>query len=204
MLKPQGSSAVPGIAVLYMEAVMKITVLNGNPFPERKGFESYLAGLLEKLGAAGHEAELIVLREKKIRPCTGCFTCWVKTPGVCSIKDDAAEVAGRYIGSDQVILASPLVMGFISSLLKNAMDRNVPLVHPHLEEVGGEVHHEKRYDRYPVISFLLEKEPFTDEEDISIVSDIFARESINVRSSLGFVRFTDTPVEEVAHAADIH
>jgi len=40
-------------------------------------------------------------------------------------------------------------MGFLSSLMKNTMDRNIPLVHPHLEEVDGEVHHKKRYDKYP-------------------------------------------------------
>jgi len=103
-----------------------------------------------------------------------------------------------------VILASPLIMGFISSLLKNTMDRNLPLVHPHLEEIEGEVHHKKRYDKYPVISFLLEKESFTDAEDIAIITGIFQREAINVRSFLGFVRFIDTPVQEVLHAIDIH
>jgi hypothetical protein len=95
-------------------------------------------------------------------------------------------------------------MGFISSLLKNTMDRNIPLVHPHLEEVDGEAHHKKRYDKYPVISFLLEKESFTDAEDIAIITGIFQREAINVRSSLGFVRFIDTPVQEVLHAINIH
>jgi multimeric flavodoxin WrbA len=101
-------------------------------------------------------------------------------------------------------MASPLIMGFVSALLKNAMDRNVHLVHPHLEEVGAEVHHKKRYDAYPVISFMLEKEPSTDDEDMAIISDIFRREAINVRSSLGFVHFTETPAEEVDYALNIH
>lgn len=103
-----------------------------------------------------------------------------------------------------MILASPLIMGFLSSLLKNTMDRNIPLVHPHLEEVDGEVHHKKRYNKYPIISFLLEKESFTDAEDIAIATGIFQREAINVRSSLGFVQFIETPVEEVLHAINIY
>lgn len=61
------------------------------------------------------------------------------------------------------------MMGFPSFLLKNAMDRNICIVHPHLEEVDGEVHHKKRYDRYPVISLLHGKEADTDEDDIDIL-----------------------------------
>ena len=183
---------------------MKVLVLNGNPASGTRDFDAYVDRIVLRMEQDGHEAGRIVLRDLKIRPCAGCFNCWLKTPGLCTIQDDAREVSRRYIQSDHVILASPLIMGFVSSVLKNAMDRNVPLVHPHLEEVDGEVHHKKRYDAYPVISFLLEKEPSTDSEDVAIVSDIFRREAINVRSRLGFVHFTDTPAEEIDYAIDLH
>ena len=183
---------------------MKYLLINGNPYSDRKEMDKYIDKLFDAIHSTGHEVQTLVLRDMKIKPCTGCFNCWVKNPGNCIIRDDANEVSMQYIASDHVILASPLIMGFISSLLKNTMDRNIPLVHPHLEDVDNEVHHKKRYDKYPVISFLLEKESFTDAEDIAIVTGIFQREAINVRSSLGFVRFIDTPVQEVLHAIDIH
>ena len=183
---------------------MKYLLINGNPYSDRKEMDKYIDKLFDAIHSTGHEVQTLVLRDMKIKPCTGCFNCWVKNPGNCIIRDDANEVSRQYIASDHVILASPLIMGFISSLLKNTMDRNIPLVHPHLEDVDNEVHHKKRYDKYPVISFLLEKESFTDAEDIAIVTGIFQREAINVRSSLGFVRFIDTPVQEVLHAIDIH
>jgi len=183
---------------------LKYLLINGNPYSDRKEFDRYIDSLFAGIKSAGHEVQTLVLRDMKINPCTGCFHCWVKNPGNCIIQDDGNKVARQYIASDHVILASPLIMGFVSSLLKNTMDRNIPLVHPHLEEVDSEVHHKKRYDKYPVISFLLEKESFTDAEDIAIVTGIFQREAINVRSTLGFVRFIDTPVEEVLHAIDIH
>ncbi len=183
---------------------MKFLILNGNPFGTNDGFDIYINRLADEMRSVAHNTEVLVLRDLHIRPCIGCFNCWVKTPGNCSIRDDAPEVSRKYIAADHVILASPLIMGFLSSLLKNTMDRNLPLVHPHLEEIDKEVHHKKRYDKYPVISFLLEKEASTDEEDIVIASDIFRREAINVRSSLGFIRFTETPVKEVLHAIDIH
>lgn len=183
---------------------MNILIINGNPSAERRDFDDYLAALETRLGSAGHQVRALRLRDLSIKPCTGCFACWVKTPGLCSIKDDGVTVSKLYIAAEHVILASPLIMGFPSALLKNAMDRNIPLVHPHLEEVGGEVHHLKRYDRYPDISFVLARESFTDDEDIAICTDIFKRESINVRASLGFVKFVDQPVEEVLHAIAVH
>lgn len=186
------------------EKNMKILILNGNPDADRGTMDLYVSSLLKHLQAAGHDAGSITLRDKKIGYCVGCFNCWLKTPGICSIQDDAIDITRQYIASDHVILASPLIAGFMSSLLKSAMDRNICLVHPHLEEVDGEVHHKKRYDKYPLLSFLLEKEPTTDEEDIAIATDIFRRQAVNVWTSLGFVHFIETPVEEIIHAINIH
>lgn len=183
---------------------MKVLILNGDPSGGKGNMDSYIERLVEKIKSAGYEAKVIVLRDLKIAPCTGCFNCWVKTPGICSIKDDTIDVIGQYIAAKHVILASPLIVGFLSSLLKNTMDRNIALVHPHLEEVNEEVHHKKRYDQYPVLSFLLEKEACTDDEDIAIVTDIFRRQAINGRASFGFVHFTETPVEDIIHAINIH
>jgi multimeric flavodoxin WrbA len=183
---------------------LKYLLINGNPYHDHDEIDRYVIRLAAGLESAGNEVRVLVLRDMKIRPCTGCFHCWVKDPGTCIIEDDGREVSRQYIASDHVILASPLVMGFLSATLKNAMDRNIPLVHPHLEAIDKEVHHKKRYENYPVISFLLEKEPFTDAEDIAIVTDLFRREAINVRSSLGFVKFIDTPVGEVQNALDVH
>jgi multimeric flavodoxin WrbA len=179
-------------------------VINGNPYRDKKEMDQYIDRLIAGIKSAGNDVQAHILRDLKIKPCTGCFNCWVRDPGNCIIQDDANKISRLYMESDHVILASPLIMGFLSSLLKNTMDRNIPLVHPHLEEVDGEVHHKKRYDHYPIISFLLEKESFTDAEDIAIATGIFQREAINVRSSLGFVQFIETPVEEVLHAINIY
>jgi multimeric flavodoxin WrbA len=183
---------------------MKILILNGNPSEKGKEIDGYIERLAGGIKNAGHTVQVFTLRDMKITPCLGCFDCWVKTPGLCSIKDDAVEIAKTFITADHVIFCSPLLMGFVSSVLKNAMDRKLPLIHPHLEEIEGEVHHKKRYDKYPLLSFLLEKEEGTDEEDLSIVTDIFRRESINLRSALGFVHVTDTPVKEMLNELGIH
>ena len=36
----------------------------------------------------GIDAQFIECKELKINPCIGCNHCWLKTPGICSIKDD--------------------------------------------------------------------------------------------------------------------
>jgi hypothetical protein len=89
-----------------------------------------------------------------------------------------------------------------SALVKNALDRIIPLIHPYLESVDNEAHHMKRYDSYPAWGLLLEKEEDTDQEDKSIIREIFGRATINQRSTMKFISTTETPLEEVVHAID--
>jgi multimeric flavodoxin WrbA len=177
---------------------MNILIMNGGPaVSSLDGRLHDLKTLLEKEGHTPHE---LVLRDMKYSPCRGCFSCWVKNPGTCIFKDDGDVLCREVINSDLVILASPLIMGYPSALIKNALDRIIPLIHPYLEGVDGEAHHMKRYDSYPALGLLLEKEEDTDDEDMKIVEEIFRRASINLRSSMKFFTTTETPVEEVIHA----
>jgi hypothetical protein len=82
-------------------------------------------------------------------------------------------------------------MGFVSSLLKKAMDKMIPLVHPYIEIVNGENHHQKRYPHYPGLALVLEKDDKSDEEDLEIISDIFRRLAINFKSDLQFVEIME-------------
>ena len=36
----------------------------------------------------GDEVEVLNTSDKRIAHCMGCNMCWLKTPGVCAIKDD--------------------------------------------------------------------------------------------------------------------
>jgi len=56
----------------------------------------------------------------------------------------------------------------------------------------------KRYDKYPLIGLLIEKEDDTDSEDIEIVSDIFSRFAIDFKTSLRFVKLIEIPAQEVS------
>ena len=80
------------------------------------------------------------LVDLKIKYCQGCFGCWVKTPGMCVIKDDMERIYPSIIKSDLLLMVSPLKMGFINEVLKKTEDRMIPLLHPYFEIIKNESH----------------------------------------------------------------
>jgi multimeric flavodoxin WrbA len=181
---------------------MKVVVLNGNPDEKNAGFDDYLSDLQSRLEEKGHQVDLLTLREMDFRFCVGCFGCWVKTPGMCVSKDASHDVDRRVINSDLVLFASPLLMGFPSAVLKKTQDKLIGLVHPFIELVEGECHHIKRYERYPYLGVLVEREADTDDEDLEIIKDIYQRTSLNFKSELRLFETTRRPAAEIADAID--
>lgn len=179
---------------------MKITLLNANANAEQRGFADYLATYQQCLEERGHEVERLALRDLDIRYCNGCWDCWMKTPGRCVHNDDMGIVYRSLLASDLLIMVSPLIAGFPSSLLKKAQDRLVPLVLPYLQIEAGEFHHRARYAHYPLLGLLLEKEADTDSEDLQIASDFLKRFALNFKSRVALFDTMDTAPEELADA----
>lgn len=181
---------------------MKTTILNGNPNPGNTAFDGYLGNLKVDMESRGHLVVVCTLRELEIKHCIGCFGCWVKTPGECFVKDDSATIRKEYINSDLVLFASPVIMGFTSALLKKVHEKFLPLIHPYFELVNGEVHHLPRYDKYPLMALLLEKGADCDQDDIDIITDIYRRDAINLKTNFSFMGLTSQSVQEVANEID--
>ena len=175
---------------------MIITILNGNPEPSP--LDSYLAKLKSSLEAQGHQAVQLDLRDLRLQYCIGCWGCWVKTPGQCTNQDASLEMDRAVIRANFVLWAAPLKMGFPSYLLKKALDKHLPLIHPYMEVAYGEAHHLRRYRRYPRVGLLLEKEAISNPHDMKVVTDIFSRTAINFKSRLEFSLSTVVPVEEIS------
>lgn len=179
---------------------MDIVMLNGVPHGYAGGMDAYVETLSERLVQGGHAVHGFRLRDMHVRYCAGCFGCWLKTPGLCLIKDDAEAIWRAAVMADLLLLASPVIMGFTSALLKRAQDRIIPLVLPYIEPYGGELHHPLRYQKRQPLGLLLEKSGDTDAEDLSIIRAAFDRIAINSRTKVAFSLLTDQPVEEVCHA----
>jgi multimeric flavodoxin WrbA len=129
---------------------VKVTVFSGS----HKGREGNTLIMVEEFlkGAeeAGAKTENIILAEKNIKLCRGRFECWLKTPGMCSIRDDMDDLLPRFMASDIVVFACPVYFDNIPSTMKNFIERLAPVLLPHFEEDSkGEYRHAKRYRRYP-------------------------------------------------------
>lgn len=179
---------------------MKITILNGNGNSRDRGFDACIADLSTALTNAQHEVTTLTLRDLDIHFCTGCFGCWVKTPGECVVRDASHAVCRAAINSDFLLWAAPLRMGFPDATLKRMMDKFIPLIHPYFVVDQGEAHHRPRYEHYPRLGLLLQPEADTDAEDVAIVGDIFSRTALNMKSRLDFVLTTEQPVDTIMHA----
>jgi hypothetical protein len=156
----------PAIPSFLRAPVPRALVLNGGLVagPE---LDAAQVLLLRALGERGYAVSTLVLRELTIAPCRGCFECWVRTPGRCGTRDGAADVARAFIGSDLVAFLTPVTFGGYSSELKKALDRIIGLLSPFFTRVQGEVHHRKRYARYPaLVAIGLLPEPCAGEEEI--------------------------------------
>ena len=164
----------------------RITVLNGITEDRFKDFEEQLDSFV-----VNHPQELEIdcftLRKMDIKYCTGCWSCWLKTPGECPLKDEMPKILRSVINSDLTVFISPLIMGFVSKYTKKACDRMIPLVQPYIGIFENECHHISRYDKYPKLGLMLLEEKNKDiQADISITTDIYKRMALNLKSQLAF------------------
>ena len=178
---------------------MKVTILNGDMKQGESDFSVYLEKLAERF-RENHFVYLYPLNKMNLHYCTGCFSCWWKTPGRCAINDDAEKIFKSFINSDFVILASPLIAGFTSSTLKKITDRLIVLLHPYIKLINGESHHQKRYNKYPNFGLILKKETDTDNEDLDIVNEIYDRFAINFHCEKKYMKYIDhDKVEDIIY-----
>ena len=99
------------------------------------------------------EFELIDTTGMNISHCVGCNYCWLKTPGICAIKDDYAPILKKMNKADQVWLISDTHFGFVSYQTKNIVDRVMPLVTMYLKFKDRQ-RHVMRYDHQPDIGII--------------------------------------------------
>jgi len=187
----------PGLA-------MKITIFNGSPADHGGDINAYLerlSGILRSPDGGGHLVRELKLRELNIKPCVGCFGCWLKTPGLCVHNDDSSIASDAAANSEFLIHASPLVMGFTSSLLRWAAEKTIVNLLPYFSVIKGEVRHKWRYrSKAPTIGVLVGREGDTSEDDLEIIRDIYQQIALEIQTRLRFVLDTGSHAQEVANA----
>ena len=71
--------------------------------------------------AAGNEVEIISLRGKEIKFCTGCLAC--QKLGACVIKDDVSDIMESVLNAEVVCWATPIYYYEMSGQMKTLIDR---------------------------------------------------------------------------------
>lgn len=123
---------------------MKILAVNGSPKGNQGNTECILHPFLEGAREAGAQTETIYLKDKNINHCLGCFSCWSTTPGLCVHKDDMPELLQMIVQADILVYASPLYVFSVTGLMKDFMDRRLPLFTPAIKEYNTRYFHNAR------------------------------------------------------------
>ncbi len=125
---------------------MKVIALDSSP--RGRGISKtrlLLDAMVNGMQEAGAEVEDFRLREKKVRLCLGCFTCWSKTPGVCVHKDDMTnELFPKWSEADIAVYATPLYHYTVNAAMKAFIERTLPIVEPFMVKQGDRTHHPLR------------------------------------------------------------
>ena len=100
--------------------MIKFLLISGSPRPGNTEF------ILKKVfaGLTG-EKELVLLRKLDINRCKGCQSC--DKLKRCVQQDDMQEVCSKMAQVDVLIVGSPNYFNNVSGLLKDFIDRTVPL-----------------------------------------------------------------------------
>ncbi|MFH2203279.1 MAG: flavodoxin family protein [Elusimicrobiota bacterium] len=162
---------------------MKITAFNGSARASKGNTHILVEAFLGGAAAAGAEVENVLLAEKKIKHCRGCFKCWTRTPGKCAMPDDMAELLPRFAHSDIVVFATPLYVDNVSGLMKNFMDRMVPLIDPHFaKDSAGEYRHVKAVGVPKIV--VISNCGFPEQSHFQVLKLLFRRIARNMHSEV--------------------
>lgn len=102
--------------------------------------------IIRKLSEGKEACEVIHTENMKITHCIGCNACWLKTPGICAIKDDYEILLKAFIRYDDILFISGTSLGFVTPQMKNIIDRILPLVTMFTCFKDGQIRHVGRYN----------------------------------------------------------
>ena len=87
---------------------MNVLALNGSPRGVKSGTYRILEALLQGMESAGATTSIIHIQKLRLKPCTGCYSCWVDTPGECVHDDAMREAIEADNRTDLVVVGTPV------------------------------------------------------------------------------------------------
>lgn len=111
-----------------------------------------------------NQGDLIVSGTHEIRKCTGCFACWIKTPGSCVINDSYSELGCSLSMCDELVIISRCYYGGYSPFVKNVIDRMIGFMLPFFTLRDDELHHQSRYLQKVILKVFFYGDDLSDSE----------------------------------------
>lgn len=148
---------------------------------------------------AREENRYIDLTRLKIADCTGCFGCWIKTPGKCVICDDAVSVYPLLAQSERLLCVSRILYGGYGVKMKAALERAIPIQQPFIRLYQGETHHfQRNTTEKEAVIIACGRDGALSEEERALFLRLTARNARNLQWKTWRVLF---PAEEDTEAA---
>ncbi|MGN0452181.1 MAG: flavodoxin family protein [Ruminococcus sp.] len=120
---------------------MKILVFNGSPKKEKSDTlhitKAFLEGMKEH---AEQDIQVINVIDKHIEYCCGCLAC-MQNGGVCRHSDDMRAILEQILAGDLLLFSFPLYCYGMPAMLKNLIDRTLPLSSMAMQKVGERYEH---------------------------------------------------------------
>lgn len=113
--------------------------------------------------------------------CIGCFSCWIKHPKKCALKDEFSNIVESIKESDELVLISNCRYGCYSHEVKMVLERCIGYVLPHFTIRNNEIHHQSRYDNKIKLSTYFYGN--INEDDIKCVDKLVKANLINLNAS---------------------
>ncbi len=138
--------------------------------------------------------KLIDLSLLKIANCTGCFSCWTKTPGKCVIRDDAVRIYPLIAASDSLIYISHIKYGCYDTVMKTMLERSIPIQKAFIRLLKGETHHVQRSVALKKASIIAYGDISNEEKEL--FKKLVARNAYNMNFKSYKVIFIDEEMLE--------
>ena len=152
---------------------MKILAFNASPRKNHGTTDIILNHFLTAAKQAGATAKKHYVTDLNINGCTGCFTCWTKTPGKCIHRDDMDWIIPEYGEADIIIFATPIYNRNIIHYLQQMTERFLPTALPWQVQDGETTRHPERHQRRPQQSILIATAGFPDHQAFTIAKALF-------------------------------
>lgn len=126
---------------------------------------------------------IVINAPQKAAACKGCFGCWLKTPGICVMRDEYAKLGSLLMSSERVILISKCLYGGFDQPIKRLLDRSIGGNLPFFSHRAGRMHHLPRYQNQPVFEIYFYQCAQMTEQEKLLAQKVAVAVSINYNAS---------------------